>query len=179
MTRPTVSTTTSPPERRSTFADGSILAAGPRIPTILISPYSASGAISHQYSEHGSVIKFVNELFGLAPLATLPDEVKGRVLGEKELGQANLGPSDDPKNDVGDLTEGFDLDRLLGVKKPITTSAATFSSDADQDSAAFGDAELFAQWLHQRSLRGDRRSADRFQVSRRLQERDPDRSVSE
>ena len=59
-----------PPERRSTFADGSILAAGPRIPTIVISPYSASGTISHQYSEHGSVIKFINELFGLVPLAS-------------------------------------------------------------------------------------------------------------
>ena len=116
-----------PPERRSTFADGSILAAGPRIPTILISPYSASGAISHQYSEHGSVIKFINELFGLVPLASLPDEVKGRVLGEKALGQANLGPSDDPNNDVGDLTEGFDAEILLGLKRPIPASWATFS----------------------------------------------------
>jgi phospholipase C len=116
-----------PPERRSTFADGSILAAGPRIPTILISPYSASGAISHQYSEHGSVIKFINELFGLVPLASLPDEVKGRVLGEKELGQANLGPSDGPNNDVGDLTEGFDAEILLGLKRPNPASWATFS----------------------------------------------------
>jgi phospholipase C len=116
-----------PPERRSTFADGSILAAGPRIPTILISPYSASGAISHQYSEHGSVIKFINELFGLVPLASLPDEVKGRVLGEKELGQSNLGPSDDPNNDVGDLTEGFDAEILLGLKRPNPASAATFT----------------------------------------------------
>jgi phospholipase C len=116
-----------PPERRSTFADGSILAAGPRIPTLLISPYAASGAISHQYSEHGSVIKFINELFGLVPLASLPDEVKGRVLGETELGQSNLGPSDDPNNDVGDLTEGFDAEILLGLKRPNPASWATFS----------------------------------------------------
>ena len=74
------------PERRSTFADGSPLAAGPRIPTILISPYAASGEISHRYSEHGSVIKFINELFGLVPLASLPDEVKGRELGATDTG---------------------------------------------------------------------------------------------
>ena len=117
-----------PPERRSTFADGSILAAGPRIPTILISPYSASGAISHQYSEHGSVIKFINELFGLVPLASLPDEVKGRVLGEKALGQANLGPSDDPNNDLGDLTEGFDAADPAGPQEAESQlRAATFS----------------------------------------------------
>src|SRR5208283_4676681 len=48
------------PERRNTFADGSQLAAGPRIPTIVISPYAASGTVSHRYSEHGSVIRFIN-----------------------------------------------------------------------------------------------------------------------
>ena len=53
------------PESRSTFVDGSPLAAGPRIPAILISPYAHAGKISHRYSEQGSVIKFINELFGL------------------------------------------------------------------------------------------------------------------
>ncbi len=113
------------PERRSTFADGSQLAAGPRIPTILISPYAASGEISHQYSEHGSVIKFIDELFGLVPLASLPDEVKGRELGAKTLGQPNLGPSDDPDNDVGDLTEAFDYDILRGFKPPVPATRAS------------------------------------------------------
>lgn len=112
------------PQRRSTFADGSQLAAGPRIPTILISPYAATGKISHQYSEHGSVIKFINELFGLTPLATLPDEKRGRELGKKTLGQANLGPSDDPDNNVGDLTEAFDLEILRGHKRPVSAMQA-------------------------------------------------------
>ena len=107
------------PERRSTFADGSQLAAGPRIPTILISPYAASGKISHHYSEHGSVIKFIDELYGLVPLASLPDEKHGRELGKQTLGQPNLGPSDDPDNDVGDLMEAFDLEILRGNKPPV------------------------------------------------------------
>src|SRR5580692_884714 len=107
------------PERRSTFADGSPLAAGPRIPTILISPYARSGKISHRYSEHGSVIKFINLLFGLVPLASLPDEKRGRELGASTLGQPNLGPSDDPDNDVGDLTEAFDYDVLREHEPPV------------------------------------------------------------
>ncbi|MBV9557318.1 MAG: hypothetical protein JO254_09575 [Pseudolabrys sp.] len=115
------------PLRRSTFADGSILAAGPRIPTLVISPYAASGKISHRYSEHGSVIKFINELKGLAPLAVLPDELRGRWMGKLHLGQDNLGPSDDPENNVGDLTEAFDFERLEGEKAPIPASAATFT----------------------------------------------------
>jgi phospholipase C len=115
------------PEFRNKFADGSVLAAGPRIPTIVISPYAASGTVSHRYSEHGSVIKFINELKGLVPLAELPDEKNAVVLGEVRLGQKNLGPSDAPQNDVGDLTEAFDYDRLQGEKPPIRASAATFT----------------------------------------------------
>jgi phospholipase C len=116
------------PWRRSTFADGSILEAGPRIPTIVISPYAASGEISHQYSEHGSLIKFVNELKGLVPLARLPDEERGFSLGKRNLGQDNLGPSDDPDNELGDLTEAFDAERLKGEKPPIPASEAVFTS---------------------------------------------------
>jgi phospholipase C len=116
-----------PPAKRTTFADGSILEAGPRIPTLLISPYAASGKISHRYSEHGSVIKFVNELKGLVPLSRLPDEQRARDLGKTNLGQDNLGPSDDPDNEVGDLTEAFDIDRLKGEKPPIPPSEAAFT----------------------------------------------------
>ncbi|MEA2728907.1 MAG: phospholipase [Acetobacteraceae bacterium] len=117
------------PEHRSTFVDGSPLAAGPRIPAILISPYARSGKISHQYSEHGSVIKFINELFGLVPLASLPDEARGRELGAQTLGQPNLGPSDDPANEVGDLTEAFDYNILKGEKALLPTSRAVFTPD--------------------------------------------------
>jgi phospholipase C len=115
------------PAKHSTFADGSILEAGPRIPTLLISPYAMSGAISHRYGEHGSIIKFINELKGLVPLARLPDEERGRYLGKRNLGQDNLGPSDDPDNDVGDLTEAFDAERLKGDRPPIPASEAAFT----------------------------------------------------
>ena len=113
------------PRVRSTFADGSPLAGGPRIPAILISPYAKAGKISHEYSEHGSVIKFINELFGLVPLASLPDERRGFELGKKTLGQDHLGPSDGPDNGIGDMTEAFDEEILRGRKLPIPSSAAT------------------------------------------------------
>jgi len=68
-------------------------------------------------------------LKGLVPLARLPDEEKGRHLGEINLGQNDLGPSDDPNNDLGDLTEAFDTDRLTGEKTLIPASAAAFSAE--------------------------------------------------
>ena len=112
--------------QRSTLADGSILAGGPRIPTIVLSPWSLQGSISHQYSEHGSLVKFMDELYNLVPLASLPDEAHGRQLGLTNLGQANLGPSDDPNNALGDLTEAFDYARLQ-ANTPLAPSIATFS----------------------------------------------------
>ena len=112
---------------RNTFVDGSPLAGGPRIPTIVISPWSLQGTISHQYSEHGSVIKFINELYNLVPLAQLPDEAHGTQLAQQNLGQSNYGPSDDPANNLGDLTEVFDYTRMQN-NTPISPSVATFST---------------------------------------------------
>ena len=114
-------------QNRNTFVDGSPLAAGPRIPTIVISPWAQQGTISHQYSEHGSVIKFINELYNLVPLAQLPDEAHGTQLAKQNLGQSNYGPSDDPSNNLGDLTEVFDYTRLQN-NTPIPPSVATFST---------------------------------------------------
>ena len=88
---------------------------GPRIPTILISPYAAVHSISHERSEHSSIIKFINEMYGLTPLADLPDEASARKQGMKLFGQANLGPADDKVMGVGDLLTGFDNNRLLGL----------------------------------------------------------------
>ena len=115
------------PNVRSNFVDGSPLAGGPRIPTILISPFARTGMISHQLSEHGSLIKFIDELYGLVPLANLPDEQEGRKKGNETLHQPNLGPSDDPDNGLGDMTEAFDYDILRGRKPPVPASRATFT----------------------------------------------------
>ena len=116
-----------PVQQRNTFVDGSILAGGPRIPTIVISPWAQQGVISHQYSEHGSVIKFINELFNLVPLAQLPDEAHGTQLAQSgPISQSNYGPSDDPANNLGDLTEVFDYTRLAN-NNPISPAVATFT----------------------------------------------------
>jgi len=112
------------PRIRSLDPEGAPLAGGPRIPTIVISPYSRVHAISSDYSEHSSVIKFIEELYGLTPLADLPDEVRGQELGEKEFGQSNLGPADDKVPGIGDLFTAFDNARLLGQEPPLPADFA-------------------------------------------------------
>lgn len=108
---------------RSTDPEGNPLDGGPRVPAIVISPYSAAHAIVHGYSEHSSVIKFIDELFGLTALGALPDEAAARRLGEKKFGQANLGPADSIAT-MGNLFNAFDNDRLTGAVPPLPASYA-------------------------------------------------------
>jgi phospholipase C len=121
-----------PPRIRSWGPDGLPLAGGPRIPAIVISPYAATHVVSHVYSEHGSVIKFINTVFGLTPLSALPDELHARALGATEQAvagpnglQTALGPNDG--DGVGDLLEAFDNDRLTG-RSPIVPANAGCSA---------------------------------------------------
>ena len=99
--------------------DQSSYSYGPRVPLILISPYAKLGYISHAQGSHGSVVKFVDAVFGLPPLATLPDELLGRYLAFFELGQDNVGPDDAITPSVSDLLDAFDVSRLLGVFPPL------------------------------------------------------------
>jgi phospholipase C len=109
------------PRIRSWDADGKPLEQGPRIPAIVISPYAVAHGVSHVPSEHSSIIKFVDELFSLIPLADLPDEERARQIGLEKLHQADLGPADDKVAGVGDMTSAFDTLRLEG-KRPILSA---------------------------------------------------------
>ncbi len=102
--------------------DGSVISDGPRVPLILISPYARTNHVAHSQGNQASVVKFVDTVFDLPPLALLPDELRGRRLGEKEFGQKNLGPDDAITPGVGDLTEAFSPARLLGKAAPLPAS---------------------------------------------------------
>lgn len=97
---------------------------GPRVPLILISPYARVHAIDHAHGSHASVVKFVDAVMGLIPLANLPDELKARERGEKKYGQKDLGPQDALTPDITDLTGAFDPARLEGKAPPLPASYA-------------------------------------------------------
>jgi phospholipase C len=112
------------PRIRSHDAAGLPLEQGPRIPAIVISPYAVAHGVSHAPSEHSSIIKFVDKLFGLVPLADLPDEERARRMGAEKFGQPNLGPADDKVEGVGDMTSAFDAERLQGKRAPLSREYA-------------------------------------------------------
>jgi len=64
---------------------------GPRVPLLIISPYAISGHISHTVYEFSSVLKFVEELFGLPPLS-LRDANANDTTDSFNFGQTPLAP---------------------------------------------------------------------------------------
>ncbi len=126
------------PRVRSQDPEGNPLDQGPRIPAIVISPYSAVHTISHERTEHSSIIKFIDKLFNLTPLADLPDEAAARKLGQAEFGQKDLGPADDKVAGVGTLFTAFDNNRLLGTARPLEASYAMIPTSQTTTLPQFG-----------------------------------------
>ena len=104
--------------------DGTMLSDGPRVPFLVISPYARVHEVSHAVGNQASVVKFVDAVFHLPPLATLPDEQQGRKIGEKKFGQKYMGPFDAETPDVTNLFSAFDRARLDGKAKPLPASYA-------------------------------------------------------
>jgi phospholipase C len=122
-----------PPRILSWDPAGLPLSRGPRIPLMVISPYARVHAISHEEGDHNSVIALIDTLFGLTPLADLPDEAAARAAGEDPkfatagVKQTNLGPHDGvahPTPGSGTLLSAFDPGRLAGTVPPLPPAYA-------------------------------------------------------
>ena len=99
------------------------LSDGPRIPLIVISPYAKDHIVDHDYGDQGSVVSFVDTVFGVTALSALPDEVKARKIAAA-AGKMNYGPDDGKVSGITDLVDAFDPQRLSGAKPPLTASYA-------------------------------------------------------
>jgi phospholipase C len=86
---------------------------GARVPAIIISPYGKSGTIVHDFNDQDSVIKFVETVFGLPALASLPDEKPYLPMGPRDGNPL-----------LSNLRGAFDYDRLRGVKAPLNAQRA-------------------------------------------------------
>jgi phospholipase C len=74
---------------------------GTRIPMIVVSPYTKAGHISHDYSDHVSILKFIERNWGLAPLT---NRSRDNFPNPKYNDLNNYAPINSPA--IGDL---FDL----------------------------------------------------------------------
>jgi phospholipase C len=116
-----------PPPIVATGPDQSVVSFGPRVPLLVISPFSKVSYISHDQGSHSSVVKFIDTVFGLPPLATLPDELLGRYLGLAQFGESEVGPHDALTPGVSDLLDALSPLRLMGSAEPLPPDFVTIA----------------------------------------------------
>jgi phospholipase C len=77
---------------------------GPRIPLIVVSPFSRGGKVVHSYNDHASVVKFIERNWGLKPLT---------ARSRDNLPNPKMDGTYVPENmpAIGDLFDMFDFDR--------------------------------------------------------------------
>ena len=77
---------------------------GPRIPMIVVSPYTTGGHVSHVYSDHASVPKFIEKNWNLPPItARSRDNLPNPVVVKSNPYVPTNGPS------ISDLTPVFNF----------------------------------------------------------------------
>jgi phospholipase C len=69
------------PQDKSGPEEGYPCGDGVRLPALVISPFSKTGVVVHDFADHGSVSKLIEAVFGLPTFASLPDEAKGVAVG--------------------------------------------------------------------------------------------------
>ncbi len=75
---------------------------GTRIPLIVVSPYSTGGHISHTYTDHVSILKFIEANWGLSPLTNRSrDNLPNPVASASDPYKPTNGPA------IGDLMDMF------------------------------------------------------------------------
>jgi len=79
---------------------------GPRIPTIVVSPFSQGGRVVHTYHDHVSIVKFIERNWRLAPLTTRSRDNLPNPRADDENPYV---PTNMPA--IGDLFDMFRFDR--------------------------------------------------------------------
>jgi phospholipase C len=77
---------------------------GTRIPLLVVSPFSTGGIVSHSYSDHVSIIKFIERNWGLKPLTS---RSRDNLPNPKTAGKNPYVPLNSPALD--DLFDAFNF----------------------------------------------------------------------
>lgn len=127
--------------------DGLPLSRGIRVPLLVISPYARAHAVSHAEGDHNAVIETIEDVFGLQPLASLPDEKAAIASGDapefNKFGppgfhQKHLGPRDINSSVSDSLISAFDPARLSGAAPILPGSYAIIPDRVVQSLPHYG-----------------------------------------
>ena len=79
---------------------------GPRVPLIVVSPYTKAGHISHDYTDHVSILKFIERNWGVAPIT---QRSRDNLPNPRPEASNPYVPVNTPA--IGDLFDLFDFQR--------------------------------------------------------------------
>ncbi|NPT56740.1 alkaline phosphatase family protein [Paraburkholderia elongata] len=79
---------------------------GPRIPMIVVSPYSRGGRVVHEYSDHASIVKFIDRNWSLSPIT---QRSRDNLPNPVQLSGNPYVPTNAPA--ISDLFGSFQFDR--------------------------------------------------------------------
>ncbi len=83
---------------------------GPRIPTLILSPYSTGGKVYHNYGDHVSLLKFIERNWFLQPLTNRSRDNLPNPTFKKDNVYV---PTNSPA--LADLFDAFDFDKAVNV----------------------------------------------------------------
>jgi phospholipase C len=115
---------------------------GPRVPLLVISPYAIAGKISHTQYEFSSILKFIEERYGLPPL-TDRDADANDLTDAFNFSQAPLGPDILTQRICPFITAHFPMGvgviGKTGASAPLTFSNRSTKALSISSIAATGD----------------------------------------
>ncbi len=119
------------PQDKSGQEQGYPCGDGVRIPAIVISPFSKTGVVVHDFADHGSVSKLIEDIFNLPKFGSLPDEAPGVSVG--------LGPADGDSA-TSNLLDALDRSKLegSGVNPPSLAEISAPSSPPSMSCSTLG-----------------------------------------
>jgi len=83
---------------------------GPRIPLLILSPYSTGGKVNHNYGDHVSILKFIERNWGLQPLTNRSRD----NLPNPTFSKSNqYVPTNSPA--LSDLFDAFDFSKAVNI----------------------------------------------------------------
>jgi len=83
---------------------------GPRIPLLILSPYSAGGKVYHNYGDHVSILKFIERNWNLKPLTNRSRDNLPNPTVKKNNPYV---PTNSPA--LADLFDAFDFDKAVNI----------------------------------------------------------------
>jgi phospholipase C len=83
---------------------------GPRIPILVLSPYSTGGKVYHNYGDHVSIVKFIERNWGLNPLT---NRSRDNLPNPSFSKNNQYVPTNSPA--LADLFDAFDFDKAVNI----------------------------------------------------------------